>query len=77
MVQESHNEEELLSNQNRQHDSNDIEFQSEMEENNSHREEMHTQSKEQWSKDVQQNNNVQSPINKENINVKTVEMEKE
>lgn len=80
MVQEAHNEDELLSIQDRQHDSNDKGFQNEMEteknEISSHRED-HTQSKEQWNNDIQKQNNINPIANTEKVNVNVVEMEKE
>ena len=77
MVQEQHNEEELLNNANRQHDSNDMDFQNEMNnEKSTHREEMHTQSKERWSKEVQKQGNTRTIANTEKVSVKTAEAER-
>lgn len=78
MVQSRRNEDELISVQNRQHESSDKDFQNEMENVKSTlREDKHTQGKEQWSRDIQSNNNVKTDNIAEKSNTRTNEIDVE
>lgn len=80
VIQGQHIENELLINQERQNDSNNknLENETEVEKSVTRDEEKYTQSKEQWSRDVQKPNDVQAvSSNTEKVNIKIAEAEKE